>query len=70
MPNHVGELSLKAHELKKADRATELDQQVDIAIRPSFVTREGAKERQASNAESIQNGTTFAQRFHDISASE
>ena len=70
MPDKFGELSLQANELKKANRAVEFDEEVNIAILASLVSRERAEERQTGHTKDVQHRTAVAQRHEDVIAAD
>src|SRR2546427_9488274 len=52
--HELAKLALQAHKLKEADRAAELDEQINIAVLAAFISSERAEERQTSYAEGFQ----------------
>ena len=70
MPDKLSEMSLQADELEKANRAVEFDEEVNIAILASLISRERAEERQAGHTKDVQHRPAVAQRHEDVIAAD
>jgi hypothetical protein len=61
MANEFSQAPLKPDKLEETDRPIELDEQIHIAVRSSFITSEGTEERQTGDTERVQERPTLTE---------
>ena len=70
MADELAKLALQADEFKEANRPTELNEQINVAILTTFIAGERTEKRQTGNAEGIQQRAATTQCRQDVIASE
>ena len=62
------EVVLKVHQLEQADGTVELDQEVDVALRPRLAASRRPEEREGANTQLGQLGTMIGEDSQDVVA--
>ena len=65
----IFEMELEAHVAVERYRSVEIDEHIDVAVRPSFVARDRAEERETPHPEPLAHAGGFcSQDFEDLVA--